>query len=86
MFEANGLTFGADINAYTSYYETVYKLDLPDNKKLDDGVMWLRDIGDGLTLSANEIEKKKKRGHSRRDSPNSSRTQKLVRKVLRFSD
>ncbi|MFB9217918.1 M16 family metallopeptidase [Vibrio sinaloensis] len=71
MFEANGLTFGADINAYTSYYETVYKLDLPDNKKLDDGVMWLRDIGDGLTLSANEIEKEKGviQGEIRRTRP-----------------
>ncbi|WP_394145172.1 M16 family metallopeptidase [Vibrio atypicus] len=59
MFEAAGLTFGADINAYTSYYETVYKLDLPDNQQLEPGMMWLRDIADGLTLSASEVEKEK---------------------------
>lgn len=71
MFEATGLTSGADLNAYTSYYETVYKLDLPDNSKVNDGVMWLRDIGDGLTLSASEIEKEKGviRGEIRRNRP-----------------
>lgn len=71
MFEKAGLTFGADINAYTSYYETVYKLDLPSNQQIDEGVMWLRDIADGLTLSAAEIDKEKGviQGEIRRTRP-----------------
>ena len=71
MFEKAGLTFGADINAYTSYYETVYKLDLPNNNQVNEGVMWLRDIADGLTLSSSEIEKEKGviQGEIRRTRP-----------------
>ncbi|MCZ8485781.1 insulinase family protein [Vibrio lentus] len=34
LFEDAGASFGADINAYTSYEETVYQLDLPDNIQL----------------------------------------------------
>jgi len=59
LFEHSGLTFGADINAYTSYYETVYQLDLPDSDQLSNGVKWMRDIADGLDLSPQEIEKEK---------------------------
>ncbi|KOO09124.1 M16 family metallopeptidase [Vibrio hepatarius] len=57
MFESAGLSFGADINAYTSYYETVYQLDLPDNAQLENAMMWMRDIADGLTISDAEVAK-----------------------------
>ncbi|MFM2586985.1 M16 family metallopeptidase [Vibrio sp. TBV020] len=71
LFEHSGLTFGADINAYTSYYETVYKLDLPNPKELSNGVKWMRDIADGLNLSSDEIEKEKGviQGEFRRTRP-----------------
>lgn len=59
LFEQSGASFGADLNAYTSYQETLYKLDLPDNKNLDKALAWFRDIGDGLLLSEDEIEKEK---------------------------
>ncbi|CDT51765.1 zinc protease [Vibrio coralliirubri] len=59
LFEQSGASFGADLNAYTSYQETLYKLDLPDNKNLDKALAWFRDIGDGLLLSGAEIEKEK---------------------------
>ncbi|ARP40984.1 M16 family metallopeptidase [Vibrio syngnathi] len=59
LFEQSGASFGADLNAYTSYQETLYKLDLPDNKNLDKALAWFRDIGDGLLLSEAEIEKEK---------------------------
>lgn len=59
MFEQAGLTFGSDINAYTSYYETVYELDLPDRSQLPTALVWMRDIADGLTLDPVEIEKEK---------------------------
>ncbi len=59
LFEDAGASFGADINAYTSYEETVYQLDLPDNIQLQStfGVDAWR--GDGLDLWDSEVERKK---------------------------
>ena len=56
--QTRGIAFGAHVNAYTSFDETVYMLDLPDLKpdtmKLTFGV--LRDFADGALLSAEEID------------------------------
>lgn len=70
MFEQAGVT-GSDVNAYTSYYETVYELDLPDRSRLDTALVWMRDIADGLTLEEQEIEKEKGviQGEIRRNRP-----------------
>lgn len=57
LFEKGGASFGADINAYTSYEETVYKLDLVDNNQLEEALLWMRDIGDGMTMDAKEVSK-----------------------------
>jgi len=57
LFQQAGASFGADINAYTSYQETVYKLDLPDNSKLASALLWMRDVGDGITLDSTEVSK-----------------------------
>lgn len=55
---ARGIGFGAHVNAYTSFDETVYMLDLPDIKEstleLCFGVM--RDFGDGALLTSEEID------------------------------
>ena len=59
LFEDAGVSFGADLNAYTSYQETVYQLDLPDNTKLTQALTWMRDIGDGLDIADVEVEKEK---------------------------
>lgn len=59
LFENAGLSFGADINAYTSYEETVYKLDLPNNSELNNALTWMRDVADGIELSSTEVEKEK---------------------------
>ncbi|MBD1577242.1 insulinase family protein [Vibrio sp. S11_S32] len=59
QFEQSGAAFGADINASTSYRNTIYKLDLPDDKSLDKSMTWFRDIADGLTLSKQEIDKER---------------------------
>ncbi|MDD9175062.1 insulinase family protein [Aliivibrio finisterrensis] len=59
LFENAGLRFGADINAYTSYEETVYKLDLPNNSEINNAFTWMRDIADGIELSSTEVEKEK---------------------------
>lgn len=56
--QTRGIAFGAHVNAYTSFDETVYMLDLPDLKpdtmKLTFGV--LRDFADGALLSDEEID------------------------------
>ena len=56
--QTRGIAFGAHVNAYTSFDETVYMLDLPDLKpdtmKLTFDVF--RDFADGALLSAEEID------------------------------
>ncbi len=56
-----GIAFGAHVNAYTSFDETVYMLNLPDlspdTVKLAFTVM--RDFGDGALLTAEEIDKER---------------------------
>ncbi len=56
-----GISFGAHINAFTSFDETVYMLDLPDlsedTMKLAFTVM--RDFGDGALISREEIDKER---------------------------
>lgn len=59
QFSHEGITFGADLNAYTDYEVTSYQMSLPINTKIDNTLTWFRDIGDGLTLSEDEIEKEK---------------------------
>jgi zinc protease len=53
-----GIAFGAHANAYTSFDETVYMLDLPnvDADTLDLTFTVMRDFADGALLSAEEID------------------------------
>ncbi|QEM11746.1 M16 family metallopeptidase [Mucilaginibacter rubeus] len=55
--ERSGVKFGADINAYTSFNETVYQLPLPsdDPQLIRNGVQILRDWAQDATLSTSEI-------------------------------
>ncbi|TSJ44482.1 insulinase family protein [Mucilaginibacter corticis] len=52
-----GVRFGADINAYTSYDETVYQLPLPSNDPeiLKNGIEIMHDWAHGATLDPQEI-------------------------------
>lgn len=59
LFEQAGASFGPDINAYTNYQDTVYRLDLPDNSRLNDALVWFRDIGDGISFNSEEVQKEK---------------------------
>ncbi|HBB9998368.1 M16 family metallopeptidase [Vibrio parahaemolyticus] len=59
LFEQSGGSFGADINAFTTYQQTSYKLDLANNEKLEDALTWMRDIGDGLEFAPAQVEKEK---------------------------
>lgn len=53
-----GIQFGAHANAYTSFDETVYMLDLPnmDEKTVDLTFTVMRDFADGALLTAEEID------------------------------
>jgi zinc protease len=57
-----GIAFGAHANAYTSFDETVYMLDLPDlsEETLKLAFTVMRDFGDGALLDPAEIDKERK--------------------------
>jgi zinc protease len=56
-----GIAFGAHANAYTSFDETVYMLDLPDltEDTLQLAYTVMRDFGDGALLEPEEIDKER---------------------------
>lgn len=59
--ESIGTKFGPDLNAYTSFDETVYMLQIPTDKKdiLDKGILILKDWACNLTFDSLEIEKER---------------------------
>jgi zinc protease len=56
-----GVKFGADLNAYTSFDETVYILPIPsdDEEILNQGLQVLEDWASTITLSEEEIDKER---------------------------
>ncbi|MFZ4861918.1 M16 family metallopeptidase [Sphingobacterium sp. Mn56C] len=56
-----GIRFGADLNAYTGFEETVYQLPLPTKDKalLDQGLLIMRDWAHGALLEGEEIDKER---------------------------
>jgi zinc protease len=56
-----GARFGAHVNAYTSYDETVYMLDVPTDRPnaLQRGFDALSDFAGGMTLDPTEVEKER---------------------------
>ncbi len=59
--ESIGTKFGPDLNAYTSFDETVYMLQIPTDKKdiLDKGLLILKDWACNLSFDSLEIEKER---------------------------
>ncbi|WP_442587670.1 M16 family metallopeptidase [Pedobacter sp. AW31-3R] len=59
--QKSGVRFGADLNAYTSFDETVYQLPLPteDPEVVKNGLQIMRDWAQGVTLETSEIEKER---------------------------
>lgn len=59
--EKSGVKFGADLNAYTSFDETVYQLPLPsdDPAVLANGLLIIRDWAHGALLEPTEIDKER---------------------------
>jgi zinc protease len=58
ILQRKGLAFGPDTNAYTSFTETVYMLDLPetDPETVGTGLMLMRETASELTLDAKAME------------------------------
>jgi zinc protease len=56
-----GVQFGADLNAYTSFDETVYMLPIPteDEEIMDKGMLVLEDWANGVSFTDEEIDKER---------------------------
>ena len=61
FMESIGMRFGADVNAYTSFDETVYMLTVPTDKPeaLEKAFLILEDWAHGLSFDAAETEKER---------------------------
>ena len=61
FLESKGAKFGADLNAHTSFNETVYKLQLPSSNPamVDSTIMILADWAAGLSIDPVEVEKER---------------------------
>jgi len=61
LLERDGLAFGADTNASTTYERTTYKLDLPRNDPalLETALMLMRETVSELTISPQAVERER---------------------------
>lgn len=61
FFQAMGMSFGADTNAYTGFDRTVYKILLPsgEEKHLRDGLLVMSDYARGALLTEKEVERER---------------------------
>lgn len=61
LLEREGLAFGADTNATTSYEQTQYRLDLPRNDPalLNTALMLMREAASELTFSPDAVERER---------------------------
>lgn len=61
FIEHSGMRFGADLNAYTSFDQTVYILQLPSDRAatLDTGLMILENWADKVSYEDEEIDKER---------------------------
>ncbi|MCF2503052.1 insulinase family protein [Dyadobacter sp. CY107] len=61
FLQKTGVRFGADLNAYTGFDETVYMLPIPTDSAglLDKGIQVLEDWAHGALLDPSEIEKER---------------------------
>ncbi|MDR0708815.1 MAG: insulinase family protein [Spirochaetaceae bacterium] len=60
-FETLGMAFGPEVNAYTSFDETVYRLEIPadDSEALSTSLTVISDWASGLTFDEAELEKER---------------------------
>ena len=59
--EKIGMKFGADVNAYTTFEQTVFQLEVPtdDPKYIDQGLSILRDWAGGVSYDPVEVDKER---------------------------
>jgi zinc protease len=86
ILERQGLSFGADTNAYTSFDETVYQLDLPktDDIAVDTAMMLMREIGGNLTIAPEAVDRERGVVLSEKQFRNSPQLRR-IENVLQFS-
>ncbi|MDY0221223.1 MAG: insulinase family protein [Desulfobacterium sp.] len=60
-FQSIGMRFGADVNAHTGFYETVYDILLPtgDRDSIDGGLLVLDDFARGALLLESEVDRER---------------------------
>jgi zinc protease len=60
-FQSIGMDFGADANARTGFFSTIYDLDLPkgDRKHLTDAFVVLKDYAGGALLPESEVDRER---------------------------
>ncbi len=58
-FQSIGMDFGADANAHTGFFETVYDIFLPDGKpgSIEDAFVVIKDYAEGALLLQSEIDR-----------------------------
>ena len=92
MLEKAGVAFGADSNAYTSFDETVYQLDMKKPEQIDMGLMLMRETAGNLLLDAGAIDRERGiiKGEERaRNTPEVKKAkdyQKLTYQGIRMND
>ncbi len=59
ILSREGLAFGPDSNAYTSFDEVVYQLDMPKAEKLELGLKMMRETAGRLTLAEDAIDRER---------------------------
>ncbi len=61
ILERHGLAFGPDTNAFTSFDQTVYQLDLPDtgDETLSTGFMLMRELSDKLLIASDAVDRER---------------------------
>jgi len=61
FMESIGMRFGPSVNAFTSFDETVYMLQVPTDKEglVDKGLLALADFAGGMSLDPTEIDKER---------------------------
>jgi len=60
-FQSVGMDFGADVNAHTSFFNTVYDLSLPKavDKRIDEAFVVIQDYAEGAFLLESEVDRER---------------------------
>lgn len=74
LLERQGLTFGPDTNASTSFTQTIYQLDLPatNDESVDTALMLMRETASNLTISPEAVDRERGVIQSERQLRNSA--------------